>query len=114
MADLNKCYLTNNAFYQRDIRQDGFEWVDCHQEQKCMYLFERISGDQKILAVFNFSDETQEYTLEKDYAGYELLLASDMVKYGGKKHYTKKEKEIKGGKAVFKMGPFSARYYLVK
>lgn len=24
MADLNKCYLTNNAFYQRDIRQDGF------------------------------------------------------------------------------------------
>lgn len=30
MADLNKCYLTNNAFYQRDIRQDGFEWVDCH------------------------------------------------------------------------------------
>lgn len=43
-----------------------------------MYLFERISGDQKILAVFNFSDETQEYTLEKDYAGYELLLASDM------------------------------------
>lgn len=60
MADLNKCYLTNNAFYQRDIRQDGFEWVDCHQEQKCMYLFERISGDQKILAVFNFSDETQD------------------------------------------------------
>ena len=44
-----------------------------------MYLFERISGDQKILAVFNFSDEIQKYTLEKDYAGYELLLASDMV-----------------------------------
>lgn len=84
------------------------------RSRKCWYLFERISGDQKILAVFNFSDETQEYTLEKDYAGYELLLASDMVKYGGKKRYTKKEKEIKGGKAVFKMGPFSARYYLVK
>ena len=54
------------------------------------------------------------YTLEKDYAGYELLLASDMVKYGGKKRYTKKEKVITGGKAVFKIGPFSARYYLVK
>ena len=64
--------------------------------------------------VFNFSDEIQEYTLEKDYAGYELLLASDMVKYGGKKRYTKKEKVITGGKAVFKIGPFSARYYLVK
>ena len=109
MADLNQCYLKNSAFSQRDFSQDGFSWVDCHQEQKCMYLFERISGDQKILAVFNFSDEIQEYTLEKDYAGYELLLASDMVKYGGKKRYTKKEKEIKGGKAVFKMGPFSAR-----
>ena len=52
--------------------------------------------------------------MEKDYDGYELLLASDMVKYGGKKRYTKKEKVITGGKAVFKMGPFSARYYLVK
>ena len=114
MADLNQCYLKNSAFSQRDFSQDGFSWVDCHQEQKCMYLFERISGDQKILAVFNFSDEIQEYTLEKDYAGYELLLASDMVKYGGKKRYTKKEKVITGGKAVFKMGPFSARYYLVK
>lgn len=69
-----------------------------------MYLFERISGDQKILAVFNFSDETQEYTLEKDYAGYELLLASDMVKYGGKKRYTKKEKEIKGRKSGIQNG----------
>ena len=114
MADLNQCYLKNSAFFQRDFSQDGFSWVDCHQEQKCMYLFERISGDQKILAVFNFSDEIQEYTLEKDYAGYELLLASDMVKYGGKKRYTKKEKVITGGKAVFKIGPFSARYYLVK
>ena len=114
MADLSKCYLKNSAFSQWDICQDGFSWVDCHQEQKCMYLFERISGEQKILAVFNFSDEAQEYTLEKDYAGYELLLASDMVKYGGKKRYTKKEKEIAGGKAVFKMSPFSARYYLVK
>ena len=114
MADLNQCYLKNSAFSKRDFSQDGFSWVDCHQEQKCMYLFERISGDQKILAVFNFSDEIQEYTLEKDYAGYELLLASDMVKYGGKKRYTKKEKVITGGKAVFKMGPFSARYYLVK
>ena len=114
MAELNKCYLKNNAFFQRDFEQGGFSWVDCHQEQKCMYLFERISGDQKILAVFNFSDETQEYTIEKDYAGYELLLASDMIKYGGKKRYTKKEKVITGGKAVFKMGPFSARYYLVK
>ena len=114
MADLNQCYLKNSAFSQRDFSQDGFSWVDCHQEQKCMYLFERISGDQKILAVFNFSDEIQEYTLEKDYAGYELLLASDMVKYGGKKRYTKKEKVITGGKAVFKMGPFSARYDLVK
>lgn len=98
MADLNKCYLTNNAFYQRDIRQDGFEWVDCHQEQKCMYLFERISGDQKILAVFNFSDETQEYTLEKDYAGYELLLASDMVKYGGKSATPRKRKKSRAEK----------------
>ena len=65
-----------------------------------MYLFERISGDQKILAVFNFSDEIQEYTLEKDYDGYELLLASDMVKYGGKSATRKRKGNYKAEKAV--------------
>ena len=79
-----------------------------------MYLFERISGDQKILAVFNFSDEIQEYTLEKDYAGYELLLASDMVKYGGKSAHEKRKGNYRREKQYLKMGPFSARYYLVK
>ena len=87
-------------------------WTAIRSRNPCPLLSES-AGMREFLAVFNFSDETQEYTLE-GYAGYELLLASDMVKYGGKKRYTKKEKEIKGGKAVFKMGPFSARYYLVK
>lgn len=76
------------------------------QEQKCMYLFERISGDQKILAVFNFSDETQEYTLEKDYAGYELLLASDMVKYGGKSATPRKRKKSRAEKRYSKWDRF--------
>ena len=115
MADLNQCYLKNSAFSQRDFSQDGFSWVDCHQEQKCMYLFERIQwGSENFWAVSISPTKSRNTLWKNDYDGYELLLASDMVKYGGKKRYTKKEKVITGGKAVFKMGPFSARYYLVK
>ena len=75
MADLNQCYLKNSAFSQRDFSQDGFSWVDCHQEQKCMYLLKESVGIRKFWLCSISPNEIQEYTLEKDYAGYELLLA---------------------------------------
>ena len=114
MRDLSRCCLENPAFYEKDYDREGFCWVDCHQEEKCVYVFERKSREQTILAVFNFSDQEQTYVLEsEEKRKYTLLLASDMEQYGGGKKYRKKEKVFETDNTVFELTPFSARYYMV-
>ncbi len=114
MRDLSRCCLENPAFYEEDYDREGFCWVDCHQEEKCVYVFERKSREQTILAIFNFSDQEQTYVLEsEEKRKYTLLLASDMEQYGGGKKYRKKEKVFETDNTVFELTPFSARYYMV-
>ena len=43
MKDLNKLYLEHSAFWEKDYEADGFQWIDCHQEGCCIYVFERRS-----------------------------------------------------------------------
>ncbi|MCM1046855.1 MAG: 1,4-alpha-glucan branching protein GlgB [Clostridiales bacterium] len=85
MMDLNDIYLKNPALYENDYDRKGFEWVDCNNEKLVVYSFLRKSREQKILAIFNFSD--------KDIANYEikipaahkavLILNSGWECYGG-------------------------------
>ena len=90
MKDLCFVYRNNPALFELDYEQDGFKWVDCHQEEKCIYVFERLGKKQRILAIFNFSDKRQTYQLEmKNYKVLKLLLASDSEIYGGCKKYQK-------------------------
>ena len=82
---LNRIYLDFPAMYALDYEPRGFKWIDCHLEEKCVYAFERRSGVQRIIAVFNFSDSTQDgFVLHIDNCSrIRLLLASDDEKYGG-------------------------------
>lgn len=115
MGDLNRCYLENPALSQMDYEREGFSWVDCHQEEKCVYVFERRSENQTILAVFNFSDKPQTYILEsEELRSYSLLLATDLEIYGGNKVYEEEELEFIDETAVFELTPFSGRYYVVE
>ena len=59
MKDLNRLYLKHPAFYEKDYEADGFRWIDCHQEPRCIYAFQRFAKKERILAVFNFSDQEQ-------------------------------------------------------
>lgn len=109
MHDLCTAYRNNPALYEQDYEKEGFKWIDCHQEEKCIYVFERISKTQRILAIFNFSDKKQEYELKLDKAKeLHLLLASDAEKYGGYKNYTVDTKiKFKKGVAKMKLSAFS-------
>ena len=55
IKDLNRLYLACSALWQWDYRPEGFRWIDCHQETRCIYSIERRSGEQKLIALFNFS-----------------------------------------------------------
>lgn len=115
MKDLNQLYLTHPAFYQQDYATDGFHWIDCHQETRCIYAFERTALKERILAVFNFSDQEQkDYKLElKEAKKLTLLLASDAQEYAGVKKYDNPEIKLKKGEALLSLSPYSAVYYKI-
>ena len=115
IKELNHIYLKHPAFWQTDHETAGFSWIDCHQEGRCIYSLERIAGKERLLAVFNFSDQVQEdYMLElKDARALTLLLASDAQEYAGTKKYDKTVIETPGGRAALTLTPYSGIYYLV-
>ncbi|MBQ8514877.1 MAG: 1,4-alpha-glucan branching protein GlgB [Ruminococcus sp.] len=68
MKQLCQLYMSEPALSAGDYRPDGFRWIDCHQEEKCIYAFERRAGEERILALFHFDDARTEdftFTLEQ-------------------------------------------------
>ena len=114
MKDLSNTYLGTPAFWEQDHDREGFEWLDCHQESRCIYAFERKSDKQRIVAVFNFSDVEWEYELRiSNCDGLKLLLASDDVKYGGDMKYAGEEFRVEDEKVKIRLGGFCGRFYKV-
>ena len=82
--DLNKLYLTHDAFSKYDYENKGFEWIDCHQEDKTIYVFKRMSDEETIVCFFNFSNKDQIYTYDpEEPQELTLLLDSNDEKYNG-------------------------------
>lgn len=115
MKDLNLIYQTHPALSQKDYTPDGFQWIDCHQEERCIYAFERRSDQERILAIFNFSDTLQEkYEFEvKDAKKLTILIASDMEQYAGTEKYKAMNIPVQNGKAILDLEPYSAIYLQV-
>ena len=115
MKDLNLIYQTHPALSQKDYTADGFQWIDCHQEVRCIYAFERRSDQERILAIFNFSDTLQEkYEFEvKDAKKLTILIASDMEQYAGTEKYKAMNIPVQNGKAILDLEPYSAIYLQV-
>lgn len=108
MCELNQIYLKHPAMYEWDYRMEGFQWLDCHQEERCVYAIMRKCETEQLAAVFNFSDHEQEYELEcKTAESAKVLLYSDWNRFGGS---TEEEKNIcqgKDGKMKIVLSPFS-------
>ncbi len=116
MKDLNQIYLNHPALYGQDYVSDGFQWLDCHQEERCVYAFERSCGLERIVAVFNFSDEVQEdYLLTvKNAHALKLLIDSDMDLYAGEKHATGEKITLENKTATLTLNAYSGVYYLIE
>ena len=115
MKELNALYLTRPALSSGDYAQNGFTWLDCHQEARCIYAFERTDGKERIAAVFNFSDKEQEdFQLTVPGAKeMSVLLASDRDIYGGTNPYKETVIKLKNETAMLTLAPYSAVYYLI-
>ena len=115
MRDLNHIYLQEEALSQYDYEKYGFRWNDCHQENKCIYVFERMADSGRVIAVFNFSDEVHAYDLKVDKAnGLVLLLSSDNEIYSGNSNYQYMQYyEVKADKVKLELPSFSGMYFKV-
>lgn len=91
MQTLHQLYMKMPALYQLDFDRQGFAWLDCHQEERCIYAFMRSGHNQaeNLIAVFNFSaQDCQEFPLYVgEHKKLTLLLDSDHDIYGGRKTY---------------------------
>lgn len=85
IRDLNHLYLNHSALWQEDDREQGFRWLDCHQEGRCIYAMERRSEKERLVFVFNFSNQTQDgYQLPvEDCSGLRPILSTEWEEYGG-------------------------------
>ena len=115
MKDLNKLYLEHSAFWEKDYEADGFQWIDCHQEGCCIYVFERCSKKERMISLFNFSDQEHVYELHIfDAQKLKELLNSNLAVYGGTQKRKSATKAIKDGKIVLTLPPYSSVYYLAE
>ena len=72
-----------------------------------MYAFERRSAKERIAAVFNFSDEEQEFVPDLDRAGViKKIFDSAGSEDGAEQIYDRKKNR-------FRLPPFSAGYYSI-
>lgn len=113
---LNRLYLEHPALWAEDYQGDGFVWLDCHQEGRCLYALERRSGSERLAAVFNFSDQYQaDYTLKIPHAqGLSLLLDSDSAPFGGGTQQPQNYIPVTDGQVTLTLPPFSGRLYQIQ
>jgi len=87
MGDLNRCYRSEPALYQRDFSGDGFSWVDFHDWEDSVISFMRHGNrpEDSVLVVCNFTPvPRQNYVVGVPRGGYwKEIINSDAVIYGG-------------------------------
>ena len=110
ITELNALYLSHSAFSEHDYDNSGFCWIDCNNTENCIYAIERQGGGETLAAVFNFSDKSKEYSVEK-YQGRKtkLLLNTDWNRFGGDT-FDKDKANI----TALKLPPFSGMLFEVK
>jgi 1,4-alpha-glucan branching enzyme len=87
VADLNRTYRDNPAFYQKDFSTDGFRWVQRGDWEQSALSFLRLGdeGAPPLLVVCNFTPVPRHnYRVGVPHGGYwRELLNSDAADYGG-------------------------------
>lgn len=83
ITELNRIYKQTSPLWKLDCTYDGFKWIDCHTDNKCVFAYTRTDGTKTVLAFLNFSDTEVEIIpkLENDMS---ILLDTDWEKFGGK------------------------------
>ncbi len=87
VKDLNNLYTSEKALYEVDQSYDGFEWIDCNDNEHSVISFMRKGKDYHDMLIFvcNFTPAVNDnYCIGAPFdLEYELVLNSNNEKYGG-------------------------------
>lgn len=87
VRDLNQLYASEKALYQVDFSYNGFEWIDCHDNEHSIVSFMRKGIDYHDMLIFvcNFTPTVNDgYCIGAPFdLDYRLVLNSNYEKYGG-------------------------------
>ena len=124
VKELLKLYTGNPAMYENDNNWDGFEWINCNDNDRSIYSFVRKTADgkKKFLFVLNMTPiQRDDYRVGVDGAKkWKLVLNSDDVRFGGNGNEIPAEiKPVKGecdGKPYsigFSLPPFTSAVFQI-
>ncbi len=87
VRDLNTLYRESKALYEVDLSYDGFEWIDCNDNEHSIVSFIRKGRDYHDMLIFvcNFTPAVNyNYCIGVPFElDYELVMNSNYEKYGG-------------------------------
>ncbi|MDO4468117.1 MAG: 1,4-alpha-glucan branching protein GlgB [Bacillota bacterium] len=87
ITDLNLIYQYHSALHN-DYDPSSFRWLDCSQEHRCIYAFQRINKKDNLIAIFNLSQDVQkEYILNIEGNSIQILLDTDAYRYSGNSEF---------------------------
>ncbi len=85
VKDLNRLYHDSEALYQYDFEGRGFAWIDCHDADNSVLIYQRMSDREILVMAMNFTPVPRyDYRIGVPKAGsYQEILNSDSAYYGG-------------------------------
>jgi 1,4-alpha-glucan branching enzyme len=87
MAELNRAYRSERAFFEVDFKDAGFEWLDVDSAEESVVAFLRKAKDPRnaLLVAFNFSLVSRpRYRIGVPYpTAYAEVLNTNATEYGG-------------------------------
>jgi 1,4-alpha-glucan branching enzyme len=85
VRDLNQLYRQDPALHQYEFEQQGFEWIDCSDQQRSLLSFIRKGDNERLVCLFNFLPiPRQHYQVGMPEAGtWQEILNTDAGLYGG-------------------------------
>ena len=93
ISKLNKAYTKYKVFYRDEQSWNGFDWVKADDASANVYIYKRMSMDDKpIYVILNFAfKDWNYYKIDVENGTYEVVLCSEDVEFGGSVNLHKKQ-----------------------
>ncbi len=85
VSQLNTLYRNETALHYYDFDAQGFNWIDCHDSDQSILIYQRNGPDDSVIIILNFTPVVREnYRIGVAQAGYyQELFNSDSSYYHG-------------------------------